>query len=44
MSAVGIRNDGEDVIEFVCVIERLDLLYDQILVEIGGHFCDGGCR
>ena len=42
MSAVGVRNEGEDVIEFVWVIERLDLLDDQILVEVGGHFCDGG--
>lgn len=41
MRAVGIRNKGEDVIEFICVVERLDLLYDKILADVGGHFCDG---
>ena len=41
MRAVGIRNEGEYVIKFICVVKRLDLLYDQVLVEVGGHFCDG---
>lgn len=41
MRAVGIGNEGEYVIKFICVVKRLDLLYDQVLVEVGGHFCDG---
>ena len=41
MRAVGVRNKREYVIEFICVVERLDLLYYQILANVGGHFCDG---
>ena len=41
MRAVGVRNKREYVIEFICVVERLDLLYYQILADVGGHFCDG---
>lgn len=41
MRAVGIGNEGEYVIKFICVVKRLDLLYDQVLVEVGGHFCYG---
>lgn len=41
MRAVRIWNKREYVIEFICVVERLDLLYDQILADVGGHFCEG---
>ena len=41
MRAVGIGNEWEYVIKFICVVKRLDLLYDQVLVEVGGHFCYG---